>query len=458
MPGSAAGVCRAIDARDEMLAFALDYHGESRDLALVSYFRSGLAAFDALRQLLEWRFGSLERVGRVLDFASGFGRMTRFLVTALPADRVWVSEIQAGAARFQKRWLGVGVVPAAAAPEAFACERRFSAIFAASFFSHLPQPAFRTWLERLWSRVEPGGFLAFSTHGEEVMLPGRTMPASGFYFEEMSESDALDKSSYGSSWASEGFVRRTAEETLGGDIVVHRLARGLWHFQDLYVVTEAGGDPAAGPLLRRGPEGYVEACRQDPAGPLELEGWAIDHDRPTEPLSLEVDLDGDRIAAGPADRLRLDLVERFGDPAYGRSGWRFTLPLSAARRPSALLTVRSSSSSGRPWVLFVGSLGAAVGAARAARLRIDLEAARKVVAETSERLSDVSTRLGWAEFQLASRGWEIKGLEARIAAMEASRFWRLREAWFAVKRRLGWREKAAIAAPATDRGPDRPAG
>jgi hypothetical protein len=33
---------------------------------------------------------------------------------------------------------------------------------------------------------------------------------------------------------------------------------------------------------------------------------------------------------------------------------------------------------------------------------------------------------------------EKRELEARIAAMQASRFWKLRNAWFRLKVRLGW--------------------
>jgi len=37
----------------------------------------------------------------------------------------------------------------------------------------------------------------------------------------------------------------------------------------------------------------------------------------------------------------------------------------------------------------------------------------------------------------AEADYEISVLEARIAAMENSRFWKIRNGWFAVKRKLG---------------------
>jgi hypothetical protein len=36
----------------------------------------------------------------------------------------------------------------------------------------------------------------------------------------------------------------------------------------------------------------------------------------------------------------------------------------------------------------------------------------------------------------------IAALETRIAAMRASRFWKMRDRWFAVKRRLGLTDEA----------------
>src|SRR5262249_37122594 len=81
----------AIDARDEMLGFLVDSFEGDRDRALFEYFRSGASIADSLGQVLRWRFGSLERVGKLLDFASGYGRVTRFLVRGVPSERVWVA-------------------------------------------------------------------------------------------------------------------------------------------------------------------------------------------------------------------------------------------------------------------------------------------------------------------------------------------------------------------------------
>ena len=91
---------------DQMLTFVASVMG-SDEIGRGLYFRSGAQLMDVVRQVVEWKFGSLEKVAAFLDFASGYGRFTRFLVQHLPADRIWVSDIQADAVAFQEEQFGV---------------------------------------------------------------------------------------------------------------------------------------------------------------------------------------------------------------------------------------------------------------------------------------------------------------------------------------------------------------
>ncbi|HEY0781324.1 MAG TPA: class I SAM-dependent methyltransferase, partial [Thermoanaerobaculia bacterium] len=121
-----------IDPHDEMLAFLLASHDGDRERALYTYFRSGWSIADALGQVLAWRFGGAAKVGRLLDFASGCGRVTRFLLEAVPAERVWVSDVLPGAVEFQRRQLGVHAFPSTVQPEDFRSPERFDAILVTS--------------------------------------------------------------------------------------------------------------------------------------------------------------------------------------------------------------------------------------------------------------------------------------------------------------------------------------
>src|SRR5664280_569038 len=55
----------------------------------MAYFRGGLLILDALRQAAGWHDKPLTSLDRVLDFAAGYGRSTRFLAALLPPERVW---------------------------------------------------------------------------------------------------------------------------------------------------------------------------------------------------------------------------------------------------------------------------------------------------------------------------------------------------------------------------------
>ncbi|HVS02889.1 MAG TPA: class I SAM-dependent methyltransferase, partial [Thermoanaerobaculia bacterium] len=112
---------REIAAGDFMLRFFLEHRHGHRDLALVDYFQSGWSLARTLRQVLAWRWGE-HLPGRVLDFACGFGRGTRYLVRLLPAETVTVADIFAEAVAFQRQLLGVRGFVSAADPGVVRCE------------------------------------------------------------------------------------------------------------------------------------------------------------------------------------------------------------------------------------------------------------------------------------------------------------------------------------------------
>jgi SAM-dependent methyltransferase len=188
----------AIDPRDEMLEFLLGVHPDAEQ-ARCGYFRSGWSIADTLSQVLAWRFG---RPGPpagggddpggpvVLDFASGYGRVTRFLLDAVPAERLWVSDILAEAVAAQRASFGVHGFVSTLRPEDLAAPRAFDAITVTSLFTHLPEERFHAWLAALWRLVRPGGVLLFSTH-DAALHPAEEKRCARFAFERTSESRSL---------------------------------------------------------------------------------------------------------------------------------------------------------------------------------------------------------------------------------------------------------------------------
>jgi len=75
-----AGIDLRIAAADPLLRFLERLHFDLRDRARFDYFRGGWSAHRLLRQILRLRFGAAAESASILDFGSGFGRTTRFLL------------------------------------------------------------------------------------------------------------------------------------------------------------------------------------------------------------------------------------------------------------------------------------------------------------------------------------------------------------------------------------------
>jgi SAM-dependent methyltransferase len=417
----------AIDARDEMLGFLVgDVFEGDRDRALFDYFRSGASIADSLGQVLRWRFGSLERVGKILDFASGYGRVTRFLARDVPPERVWVADIYADGVRFQEERLGVHGIVSAIRPEDFACAERFDAILVTSLFTHLPAERFVAWLRVLLGLLAPGGVLAFSAHSPEMLPEGVAMPESGICFQETSESGSLATSDYGSTWVTDGFVRSALDRALGPGASLRRIERGLCNFQDLYLALPEPGVGFATLDFQWEPLLFLERAKLAEGGRrLDLGGWAIV--RSGAVREVEALLGDERLAVTTELEPRQDVAAALGAEPSLRCGWSLACPLPAgAWRSSALLRLRVMDGRGRVHPLWAGAIESALLAGvrqHADKLRLELWRTRDRLEEERARAADATA--------------EAEALRLRVQGMEASRFWKIRNAWFAVKRGMG---------------------
>jgi SAM-dependent methyltransferase len=415
----------AIDPEDEMLGFLVRSCEGDRERALYAYFQSGASIAGAMAQVLHWRFGEPGRVGRLLDFASGYGRVTRFLLRVLPAERIWVADVYAAGVSFQQRRFGVHGIVSTIRPEDFAATAgsgTFDAILVTSLFTHLPEERFVAWLRVLMGLLAPEGVLAFSVHDRGLLPAGAELPVSGLLFREVSESGSLAGSDYGSTWVSEEFVRGALRQALAGvgaRASLHRLDRGLCNFQDLYVAVPEADADFSGLAFRGEPYLFVERCAL--AGPdrLELSGWAGVLGCGSL-AAVEAFLDGQLLARLPIDGSRPEVAAMLGDPRLERSGWGGTCRLpEGASRATSVLRLRVVDDRG------------AVHPEAAATLEAALHDSTKLEVTVLQR------ELRQAAEHAARQAREAAALAARIAAMEASRFWKLRNQWFRVKGWLG---------------------
>lgn len=204
--------------------------------AIQYYFMDGQTSAARLRGLIEqWLPGRSQ--GRILEFASGYGCVTRHLLArSSPGWEVTCADIHDEAVLFLQR-LGGRAVPSTSKPESLRLQP-FDVVFALSFFSHMPDTSFARWLKALYETVLPGGLLIFTTHGYQSLphLGNPQFNREGFWFKPESEQLDLPRQEYGMMAVTPSYACDRIKELPG----IPRIAvfnEGLWwNHQDLWVV------------------------------------------------------------------------------------------------------------------------------------------------------------------------------------------------------------------------------
>lgn len=404
---------RAVDERDDMLDFAIQLFEHDRDRAVTNYFQNGLEQFRLLHHIASWR----EHPGKMLDFASGYGRLTRFLVHEKLADEVTVSDILEGGMQFQAGEFGARTILSTTLPENFHAPERYDLIFVASLFTHLPPATFTPWLRRLAELLTPRGLFIFTVH-DESLAPEKV--ENGIRFDSHSESRVLDVNDYGSTWVTESYVREQIA-AIDPAFACVRMPRALAEWQDVYVVSPS---PIENPSPRRMPKGFVDQFAIEEEV-VRLDGWATSVDAKAD--RVEVRLEDDVIAATRDFGPRPDVAEWLGAPGATESGWRIVLPHAAIRSfRYQVVTVSAFSAEGEERILFLGTIDSLNG-------HVAREKSKALEHQLAVRAGEIDTLRHDLGVTLHNRA----ELEQQIAAMKQSRFWKAREQWFAVKRKVG---------------------
>lgn len=232
-----------IDARDELLMHIRDRRGIPTHAARALYLRRGEVVFEAVGHVLTDVGRPLRSSGRVLDFACGYGGVTRFVLTRIPAARVTVSDISHDAVEFVRSTFGVRGFDSVADPGELQHDETYDVVLVVSLFSHLSLAPWRGWLRRLARLVASNGVLLFSVHGphladelDETHRAWTSMLDDGFRFGAWNETRGrLAGEYYGTAYVSEAFVRRVvAEDGLGA--LVGTYPNALVGRQDVYVL------------------------------------------------------------------------------------------------------------------------------------------------------------------------------------------------------------------------------
>jgi 2-polyprenyl-3-methyl-5-hydroxy-6-metoxy-1,4-benzoquinol methylase len=218
------------------------------------YFEGGEWNADEVERVLEDAGFSLRQADSLLEFASGYGRLTRHLVHKLSASKITVADLDPSAVDFLKRTLGVKGFYSTSAAEALDHDGRYDMIVVVSLFSHLPNQSWGPWLKRLSGLLRPGGVLMFSTHNFDDCDPKDfEVQADGILYRNQNETRGrLDPTQYGAAFVSESYVQRVVAENFDGRMVGF-FPHALLISQDAYVVQRAGAGAPDAPRHGRAP-------------------------------------------------------------------------------------------------------------------------------------------------------------------------------------------------------------
>jgi 2-polyprenyl-3-methyl-5-hydroxy-6-metoxy-1,4-benzoquinol methylase len=235
-----------IDDDDDLLHYGLE-------------FASAYPAFryyHAVRMYLEggeWNAAEVKAVlddvglplgdaGSVLEFACGYGRLTRHFVPTIGASKLTVSDIDGRAVDFVKERFGVDGFYSTTTACELINDGRYDVIVVVSLFSHLSIEDWGPWLRRLHQMLNTDGVLLFSTHnikdaGENHAGENAAeTKADGFLYREQNETRGrLNPERYGTAYVSEQYVERAVSENSVGRLLTFSPG-ALMGGQDAYVL------------------------------------------------------------------------------------------------------------------------------------------------------------------------------------------------------------------------------
>lgn len=337
----AARFCRPLPGQDEMFFNAiLPNYEQDVSISAFKFVESTLRLEDCYRQIAEGVFGGYGGLSRVLDFASGWGRLTRVLEQRLAPGQIFVSDIYHQAVAWQGETFGVTPIPSTKDPATFAHDGRHDLVFVGSMFSHLPEALFHAWLAKLYGLVAAGGVLAFTVHDESFLPEGQAADPCGMTFLRFSESGSLELDIYGMSYVSEAFVG-AAIARLGEGLSWRRYPKGVYENQDLYVVGAPGVDVSRLEVAST-PMGGLETLTHLPTGELELAGWVLERTPGQLIERIWLRVDGQVAAEVKPDGERPDVLRHFPKAANLPQGWRARLAPPAG----AMIRIEFESTSG----------------------------------------------------------------------------------------------------------------
>ena len=208
--------------------------------AISYYFSTSDESAEKLAALIS-SYCNLEKQSfNLLEFASGYGAVTRHFKNRLTNVTVTSCDIHKEATTFIQNKLGVEAVLSESIPENLKLTKSFDVVFALSFFSHMPKKTWSRWLSSLAAQVENGGYLIFTAHGKKSLthFGDPEVEDDGFWFQLTSEQKDLDSDEYGMTVTLPKYVK--SEIKLLPEFTLIHFEEGYWwEHQDVYILRKA---------------------------------------------------------------------------------------------------------------------------------------------------------------------------------------------------------------------------
>ena len=158
---------------------------------IASYAERAQNVITLIEETLEAAGRTFDDVARWLDFGCGYGRVIRFLVKLVPAERIVASDVIEQGAEFCHREFGVAPLPSRSELGSVHLGR-FDFIYAISVITHLNEQNSIAFLRLIGESLAPSGIVMFTTHGrwaaEHLDLYGPEYEARG---DEQEQNDVL---------------------------------------------------------------------------------------------------------------------------------------------------------------------------------------------------------------------------------------------------------------------------
>ena len=238
------GVAAYVHPDDFIFQFLINHPNfPDMEAAVRYYFMDARKSANNLVEIFKELGIDLYESKSMLEFASGYGCLTRHLPVVIPQLRSTACDLHTEAVKFIQTRLKQDAILSHSDPDKFTAPEQYDIVFALSFFSHMPKSTWGKWVASLFSVLKPGGVLIFTTQGlaSAQFFGHPDIPEDGFWFKAESEQKDLDTSEYGQTIVLKEFVEKEVMKRTGRPLAMHKEAF-WWNHQDLYIIKKVPQD------------------------------------------------------------------------------------------------------------------------------------------------------------------------------------------------------------------------